>query len=267
MNTTLKSLKGHYPFRLAAPSFIYPADYVTNVRRLAPFLDEIELLFFESRADSLPTGALVGELNRLARDMHISYNVHLPLDIPLAAPINGDRQVAVDLLKMVLERVAPLSASTHTLHLNYGESDRLPETVRSWQDRLRTSLDRLLGDTSIAPGKISIETLDYPPHFFAPLVQEFGVSVCLDIGHILYHGFDLGNAVQRYRSATTIIHLHGAARDRDHLSAAELPGTARETVANLLKGFTGSLSLEVFTLERLVSSMETLEQMMCATNA
>jgi sugar phosphate isomerase/epimerase len=267
MTTILKSLKGRYQFRLSAPSFIYPADYISNVKGLAPFLDEIELLFFESQADSLPTGALVGELNRLARDMLISYNVHLPLDIPLAAPTAGARQAAVDLLKMVLERVAPLSASTHTLHLNYNETDRRTATVRSWQDRLRSSLDLLLRDTSIAPGKISIETLNYPPYFFAPLVEQFGVSVCLDIGHILYHGFDLKEAVQRYRSATTIIHLHGTTQDRDHLSVAELPGTAQETVTDLLKGFTGSLSLEVFSLERLVGSMETLEKMMRATDA
>ena len=52
--------KGRYPFRLAATSFVYPADYDVNVARLGRFVDEIELLFFEIRnADSLPSPALI----------------------------------------------------------------------------------------------------------------------------------------------------------------------------------------------------------------
>lgn len=252
---------------MAAPSFIYPADYITNVKHLAPFLDEIELLFFESQAASIPTETLVTELNQLAGDMHISYNVHLPLDIPLAACSAAARQAAVDVLKLVLERVTPLSATTNTLHLNYDELDRRPATIRRWQERLMSSLDLLLGTSAIEPGKISIETLDYPPHFFAPIVERFGVSTCLDIGHILYHGFDLEETIQRYASATTIIHLHGTDQKRDHLSLEVLPATAQETVTDLLRAFTGSLSLEVFSLERLALSIETLEKMMCASDA
>ena len=57
-----------FTFSLACPSFVYPADYVDNVRHLAPFVDEIELLFFDSRfANSPPSPALVKELAQLAR--------------------------------------------------------------------------------------------------------------------------------------------------------------------------------------------------------
>ena len=41
--------KNVFPFALACPSFVYPAGYVDNIRHLAPFVDEIQLLFFESR--------------------------------------------------------------------------------------------------------------------------------------------------------------------------------------------------------------------------
>ena len=55
-----KSYKGRFPFTLATTSFIYPDDYVPNVRRLGPYLDEIELLCYESA--HLPARGTIEEL-------------------------------------------------------------------------------------------------------------------------------------------------------------------------------------------------------------
>ena len=41
--------KCRYPFRLSVPSFLYPDTWAANARMLAPHVDEIELLFFESK--------------------------------------------------------------------------------------------------------------------------------------------------------------------------------------------------------------------------
>ncbi|MFW6236790.1 MAG: hypothetical protein ACOC3F_00200, partial [Desulfosudaceae bacterium] len=54
--------KNRYPFALSCPSFIFPAGYSENVRRLGSCVDEIELLFFESRPDSLPSPVEIREL-------------------------------------------------------------------------------------------------------------------------------------------------------------------------------------------------------------
>ena len=70
-----------YPFRLATTSFIYPDDYVPNVRLLGAFVDEIELLVFES--DALPSEHTVRELASLSREQAVGYNVHLPLDVSI----------------------------------------------------------------------------------------------------------------------------------------------------------------------------------------
>ncbi len=43
-----KSYKGSYQFRLGTTSFIYPDHYLPNVKMLGPYLNEIELLLFES---------------------------------------------------------------------------------------------------------------------------------------------------------------------------------------------------------------------------
>ena len=51
----LRAHKSGYPFRLGTTSFIYPAGWAENVARLAPLVDEVELLFFESQIPgSLP---------------------------------------------------------------------------------------------------------------------------------------------------------------------------------------------------------------------
>ena len=51
-----KSYKGEFPFNIGTTSFIYPDDYVPNVKMLGPYLENIELLLFESQhTDALPS--------------------------------------------------------------------------------------------------------------------------------------------------------------------------------------------------------------------
>ena len=42
----LPSLTHPVPFRLGVTSYVYPADIETNIRALAPVVDDIELDFF-----------------------------------------------------------------------------------------------------------------------------------------------------------------------------------------------------------------------------
>src|SRR5450759_615623 len=38
-----------HPFRLGVPSYVYPADILPNVKALAPYVADVELVLFESR--------------------------------------------------------------------------------------------------------------------------------------------------------------------------------------------------------------------------
>src|ERR1035437_7731078 len=38
-----------HSFRLGVPSYVYPADILPNVKALAPYVDDVELVLFESR--------------------------------------------------------------------------------------------------------------------------------------------------------------------------------------------------------------------------
>ncbi|MBT8357208.1 MAG: sugar phosphate isomerase/epimerase, partial [Desulfobacterales bacterium] len=76
-----KSYKGAYPFKLGTTSFIYQDDYIPNVKMLGPYIDEIELLLFESKPSSLPNKKEIDELSLLSKEFDLSYNIHLPIDI------------------------------------------------------------------------------------------------------------------------------------------------------------------------------------------
>ena len=91
-----RSYKGIFPFKLGTTSFIYPDDYIPNVKMLGPYLDEIELLLFESLpADSLPTSGVIRELSELAGEHDVTYNIHLPTDVSISATQPQKQQQAV----------------------------------------------------------------------------------------------------------------------------------------------------------------------------
>jgi sugar phosphate isomerase/epimerase len=260
--TLPQSFKQRFPFRLSVPSFIYPADYVTNVQRLGPFVDEIELLLFESGAGNLPSTEEIHRLAALAQELHISYNVHLPTDLDLAAADPDSRRHALERLAAVLAMVRPLKPTTHTLHLDYHQKDTSPESIEQWQNRAMSAMDELLRDTVVPPGGISIETLDYPSAWFAPLITRLDLAVCLDAGHIVHHELDLPSVLALFSQRITICHLHGVDQGKDHLSLDKLASEPKHILRRFLQNFRGTVSLEVFSFDRLRDSLSCLADMM-----
>jgi sugar phosphate isomerase/epimerase len=214
--------KGCFPFRLSVPSFIYPASYADNVRLLGPFVDEIELLLFESNNDSLPDPTEIDELAALARRFNLTYNVHLPIDLNIGSADPSARHESVRRMAQVARRAQPLAPTTYTLHLPFTQQDQSLPNVEKWRRRTLQSMETFLQASDIAPGLFSIETLDYPPQWFAPIVDLLDLSVCLDVGHVLHHGFDFEEQFTRFGKRIVICHLHGVAEGRDHVSLDRL---------------------------------------------
>jgi sugar phosphate isomerase/epimerase len=254
------SLKNKFPFRLGTTSFIHPADYSDNVRLLAPLVDEIELLFLES--EHLPSGAQINELKILADTLDVAYNIHLPMDISLADPVSGIRQRSREAVLRTLERVVPLNASTHTLHVTFEMPDKLPVSVETWQTLAMENLDRLLAEAAAAAGDLTVETLDFPPQWLAPIVSELHLPVCVDVGHIVRFGFDLPSTLDLFAGKIGMFHLHGVTGDQDHRALDHLAEEARNLVASLLKNYHGSVSLEVFSLNDFTDSITCFSKMM-----
>lgn len=256
------SLKHRFPFRLATTSFIYPADYATNIRRLSPWIDEVELLFFESRSDSLPSKEALHELAAMALELDLTYNVHLPLDIDLSLPQKGLQYNSVHRMVDIIKHTALLNPTTFTLHLDCRPTGPTMEDITDWQQRTAAAVADLIDASPVDAGRISIETLNYPPQWFAPIVQEMDLAVCLDVGHILRYEYDLEKVIADYAPRISILHLHGVSQGEDHRSLAWLDQRSRKILVPFLADFTGSVSIEVFSADRLEASLMELKQML-----
>ena len=97
---------------------------------LAPFVDEIELLLFESHESHLPHASEIDQLASMAVDQEISYNVHLPIDLYLASVDNHSREEAVDRLTTAIDRVRP-SLTDHLHVASPIQRSRYPSRNRS----------------------------------------------------------------------------------------------------------------------------------------
>ena len=254
------SYKGIYPFKIGTTSFIYPDSYVSNVKMLAPCFDEIELLLLESnQKDSLPSKHVIAELAALSNEFGVSYNIHLPTDISLCDQDPSVRHKAVETIRRIIDLTFPLSPSTNTLHLSYNEGSNQKASVRKWQENVYKSIEQLLG-AGIQGKILSIENLVYPYEWVEDVIADFNLSVCIDIGHLIMQGFDSKAFFSKYSQLTSIIHLHGVKDGKDHLSLDMLSGKETDNVVEILKGFTGVVSLEVFSFKALSASLKFLEQ-------
>jgi sugar phosphate isomerase/epimerase len=219
------SLKGRFPFRLGTTSYILPDALLPNVRFLAPQVDDIELILFESEAMSnLPGSEDIDELLHLAKAHNLSYTVHLPLDVELGHPDEARRQESLRLCRRTVEATQSLSPHAYLLHLSHpaGRAPIPASDRKRWKAALRLSLDALLGAGSPQPRAFCVETLSYPLEWVEDLIADYDLSVCLDIGHLLLAGISLDTAFRRFETRTRVLHVHGIEAGTDHRSISHL---------------------------------------------
>jgi len=256
----IKFQKLDVPFKLGTTTFIYPADWIANARALGRAFDELELLLFEScHPESLPTATEIQTLAELAIDLNFTWNVHLPIDIHPGHTDLKLRQQAVDVIRRAIERTAPLAPTTHTLHLSGITGRSGAVVVNAWQERVHATIESIKKG-GLPGNRLTIENIpDYPLELALPVIDAFGLEVCLDIGHLLVAGRSVRSAFEIFNDRITFIHLHGVADGRDHRDLANLPPEIQAFVAAFLKDFTGTVTLEVFSREHLLASLVFLQ--------
>lgn len=256
-----ESYKNRFNFQLATTSFIYPDNIVPNVKALSPFIDQIELLFFEADPiDGLLPEDDIKSLVKIADNTGISYNIHLPIDISITNFRDKNDKIVQSFAK-IIRLTRPLNPATFTLHLPFNDKSPDEDKIWRWQKKTCEQITKLLEIIGIEGRKISIETLDYPFEWAWPVIQKLDLSVCLDIGHLIIHGYDFVSAYELYGSRTEIFHIHGADADKgkDHLGLDKLSASHLSSLFEILKKFTKIVSIEVFSYEKLVSSMDVLK--------
>lgn len=229
-------------FRLGSTSYVYPADIITNVRRLAGIVRDIELVLFEGDFSNLPDARTVVELREIAGDHGLSYTVHLPLDL---------QPGEVDRARRFIQSTLYLEPWAYILHLSPGEAVNWSQ----WEEKSLKTLEKLADETG-EPEILAPENLENCPlERLAPILERMPVSLCFDAGHLWLVGADPLPALKVYLKRTRVLHLHGVAQ-RDHQSLTHAPpGSLRAILKELLlQEYQGVVTLEVFSEEDFFSS-------------
>ena len=110
---------------------------------------------------------------------------------------------------------------------------------------------------------LALENLAMPFDWCASLIQDLGLSTCLDVGHLWVEGRNVAAHVRRWRPHVRAVHLHGVCAGHDHLSLAHTSRAAlQEFLADLCAPppFRGVVTLEVFSFEDTASSINVLRE-------
>jgi len=249
-----------YRFRLGSTSYVYPADILPNVRRLAGIVDDVELVLFEvDEQSNFPDAETIAELQQLASLHGMSYTVHLPLDLRLGTSRQEERLISIEKALKVMRATRALEPWGYIVHL-YGNEPREIDTPSAWAEWRREcvqALDPLIGEVSDGP-LLCVENVEgYPLEKAVPILEKLPISLCLDVGHLWLDGLDPLPYLRKYLAHTRVIHLHGIG-ERDHKSLALVPTEVLHAVLDELRrqDYRGVVTLEVFCQEDFFASQE-----------
>src|SRR6266568_2343196 len=186
-------------YRIGTTSFVHPAGWLENARRVAGRVSDVEILLFEPPVGaSAPSAGEIAALARLGEEAGLTYSVHAPLEIALGSEDGGRRRAAVDAVRAAVEVTAPLAPHALIVHLAAGEREGgpLPVDPAAFRRRAIDSLHEVLS-SGLAPATLCLETLEYDFALAEPVVEELGLSVAIDVGHLARDGVPIDAVLAR----------------------------------------------------------------------
>lgn len=248
-------------FRLGSTSFVYPADLVTNARRLAGRVDDIELVLFEAEnfGSNFPTRDTLAALNKIADENALTFTVHLPRDMNL-----HDEQ-ACDQNRRAIDATRGLYPYAYIAHLD-GRAlmrDTSAARVARWRAEAGRALAQVIAWVGDA-ARVCVENVEaWDPAYFQEIVVELRASRCIDIGHFWLNQCDPLPHLAAHLPQTRVIHLHGVgARDHSALTRQSQAQLAAALAALRRENYRGVVTLEVFGETDFFTSLETLERVL-----
>lgn len=254
--------------RLGTTSYIIADDIIPNMRFLAPYVKDVELVLFESlEASNLPSDKDVQIIGEIAREHDMTVTVHFPLDVYPGSADEVVRRRSVETYRRIIGLTRSLPVFSYVLHLTPEVWGRVPSAdMNRWLSQLDRSLDELVDSADVDPALLCAETLSYPFSLVLPLVRKHHLSVTLDIGHIWLMDYDADELARTLLPLSRIIHIHGVHAGKDHQSLAVgdreklnafLDALSRQ---NALDGVLRVLTVEVFEEQAFFSSKPLLEK-------
>ncbi|MGQ9890117.1 MAG: cobamide remodeling phosphodiesterase CbiR, partial [Aggregatilineales bacterium] len=249
-------------FRIGSTSYVYEADLLTNVKRLAEqhLAGDIELVLFELERgpSNLPDAGTVKAMAGIAAATGVTFTVHLPLDLRHDLDA-GSLHPSLRMAGRVIQITRPLAPFAYVFHLDRTDIDR-----PGWRDQALRAVETALRWVA-SPELLALENLEnYDPAHLEPIYAALPISRALDIGHLWKQGKWFNNlkdygGLDRLR----VVHLHGCTEGpdgqrEDHLSLARMAPERLDATIRALAGFRGALTLEVFGEADFFSSREAL---------
>lgn len=196
---------------IGASSCTINAPIIDNVRFLAPFVDDIELIVYEyASTDNYPNAAELAEMASLAERFNFGYTVHLPSSL-FAHPLDKTWQKrALREWRRAVETLACLNPRAYIWHWESEQIAWQPAmNVEAWLDFTEQTVEKFLNSCLLPPELLCVENLSYDYGLIWPLVQQLGLSVCLDVGHAWKNYGDLFPFMTELWPKVSAIHLHG----------------------------------------------------------
>ncbi len=248
-------------YRIGTTSFVHPAGWLENARRLAGRVQDVEILLLEADGGA-PDADEVAALAALASTSGLTFTVHTPLDVSIGSEDTARRDAGVIAIRRAIERTALLTPHGFVVHLYLGDGEGAPRPadLDAWRRRAERSLREILA-CGVAPAMLCLESLDYDLALAEPVVDALGLSVALDVGHLARDGVPFDAVLARNLRRTRIVHWHGTdPSGRDHRSLRHYPRADAVRLVRALAAaeFTGVLTLEVFGAAELEDSLVVL---------
>jgi sugar phosphate isomerase/epimerase len=256
------------PTRIGATSWVINGSLSDNLRRISSDVSDMEIVLFDTEEQSnMPSEEEVSELRRLCGELDITCTVHFPVDV-CASSDAAQRRDCEDKCMRTAELFAPLDPFAWILHLVGGTRGRTPDSdIAKWREESRKSAGRI---ASVINDKrrLCVETLDYDFTFVEDIVEDLGLSVCLDVGHLVRFGYPVRRNIKKYMPHTRVVHVHGVKPDgTDHVDLSYFDsGLLSETIELMSDGCERVMTMEVFEddYERSVSVLRKISGARCS---
>ena len=138
-------------FIIGTTSFIFPEPVGENCKKLEKLVDEVSIVMFETRSSLLYDEK---DLPHWLKELKLSYNIHLPLDLPW----HEGPSYVLEIIRRLIDKVLFLSPNSFVLHP--------PEEKRLFSD-----LVELMEKKNVSLEKFFIENIK--PNSSFPLIFQF----------------------------------------------------------------------------------------------
>ena len=227
-------------FVIGTTSFVFPASVGDNCKKLQDIVDEVSIVMFETNSclkynekDLLPW--LI--------DLDLSYNIHLPLDLPWE---KGTKKV-FEVIKQLVDMTQFLSPRSYVLHPPYNA-------------KLFSSLIELIDNNNMVLDKFFIENTEENNLInIWETIKSTPLNVCLDIGHLIEYNQYMLLDIDGLFKKVGMLHLY-TPHQRRHRSLKELREEDIPLLKNILEQTKpgATIILEVFNYNDLISSLDFL---------